>query len=89
MPATLEIILDQDNGFTVDASEPAAKFVRMGIWDHAFDAATAHLFNNAADAQNFIGKDSLGKERLAHSTFGERPECKGKGRDPGGLADRI
>lgn len=61
-PATLDIILDNDNNFAVDAAEPVASFVRIGLWDHAFDPATANLLNNSAEAQNFIGRDSLGKE---------------------------
>ncbi|HEY3838010.1 MAG TPA: hypothetical protein VGL72_15625, partial [Bryobacteraceae bacterium] len=60
IPAVFEVILDNDNNHTVDASEPVAKFVRLGIWDHAFDPATGNLINNAAEATNFIGNDSKG-----------------------------
>lgn len=62
IPAVLEIILDKDNNLAVDASEPVATFVRVGLWDHAFDQTTGVLFNQAADAKNFISKDSIGKE---------------------------
>src|SRR5262245_43170288 len=48
--ATLEIILDNDNNRTVDAAEPVATFVRMGIWDHGWDPATGNLRNNEAEA---------------------------------------
>src|SRR5205807_123269 len=62
IPATLEIVLDSDNNLSVDASEPAASFVRVGLWDHAFDQTTGVLFNQAADDKNFVSKDSVGKE---------------------------
>jgi hypothetical protein len=60
--ATLEIILDNNDNHAVDASEPVATFVRMGIWDHGWDPATGTLRNNEAEAQNFIGVDSVGTE---------------------------
>jgi hypothetical protein len=46
----------------VDAAEPVAAFVRMGIWDHGWDPATGTLRNNEAEGQNFIGLDSVGRE---------------------------
>jgi hypothetical protein len=61
-PALLEVILDSNNNFVVDAAEPVATFVRLGIWDHAFDPANGNLINNSADAHNFIGRDSKGPE---------------------------
>lgn len=33
-------------------------FVRLGLWDHAFDPITGNLLNGAADAAHFIGADS-------------------------------
>jgi hypothetical protein len=60
--ATLEIILDNNNNQVVDASEPVATFVRMGIWDHGWDPANGTLRNNEPEAQNFIGLDSVGTE---------------------------
>jgi len=62
VPAVLEIILDNNNNFAVDGAEPVATFVRLGIWDHGWDPATGNLINTAADAQNFIGKDSTGPQ---------------------------
>jgi len=62
VPATLEIVLDSNDAFAVDASSPAADFVRVGIWDHAFSAATGAVINNRADNQNFIGTDYDGVE---------------------------
>jgi hypothetical protein len=62
LPATLEIILDNDNNLAVDSGEPLAQFVRIGLWDHGWDPATGNLLNASADAQNFISKDSVGKE---------------------------
>ncbi|MCB0082127.1 MAG: peptidoglycan-binding protein, partial [Caldilineaceae bacterium] len=38
------------------ATAPAATFVRFGLWDNAFRANGA-LFNDAAEANNFIGAD--------------------------------
>jgi outer membrane protein OmpA-like peptidoglycan-associated protein len=40
------------------ANDPATTFVRIGLWDNAFDPATGNLRNNAAEAQNFIGSDT-------------------------------
>ena len=60
--ATVEIILDNDDNHAVDANEPAAQFVRVGLWDHAFDPATAAVRDNPAEDQNFIGLDSRGPE---------------------------
>jgi hypothetical protein len=62
IPATLEVILDNDNNLAVDAGEPVAVFVRVGLWDHAFNPANGNLLNSSGDAQNFISKDSVGKE---------------------------
>jgi hypothetical protein len=59
---TLEIILDNNNNQVVDAGEPVATFVRMGIWDHGWDPATGTLRNNEPEAQNFVGVDSVGRE---------------------------
>jgi hypothetical protein len=60
VPALLEVILDKDDNHVVDASEPTATFVRVGIWDHGFDPTNGNLINKSADAQNFIGRDSKG-----------------------------
>jgi len=62
VPALLEVILDNDNNQIVDASEPVATFVRVGLWDHAFDRTTGVLINQTADAKNFVSLDSVGKE---------------------------
>jgi hypothetical protein len=60
--ATLEIILDNDDNHAVDASEPVATFVRIGLWDHAFDASTGNLLNDATEVKNYVGSDSTGRE---------------------------
>jgi hypothetical protein len=57
---SVEVILDSNDDFLVDASEPVAAFVRVGIWDHAFDPATGTLINSSPDSKNFIGKDFKG-----------------------------
>jgi outer membrane protein OmpA-like peptidoglycan-associated protein len=45
---------------TAAAPVPAtATFARMGLWDHAF-RADGTLFNDAAEADNFVGADSRG-----------------------------
>ncbi len=62
VPSTLEIVLDNDDNLAVDAGEAVATFVRVGLWDHGWDPATGNLLNARADAQNFISKDSIGKE---------------------------
>ena len=55
--ATLEIIRDKDKDRTVDEQDPVLTFVRMGVWDNAYDAA-GNVKNAAAEAQNFIGDDT-------------------------------
>jgi hypothetical protein len=40
------------------AAAPAATFVRVGLWDNAFDTTTGSLLNGATDATHFIGRDS-------------------------------
>lgn len=60
--ATLQIILDINDNRAVDAAEPVATFVRMGIWDHGWDPTNGNLRNDEAEAQNFIGVDSVGRE---------------------------
>jgi hypothetical protein len=62
VPGLLEVILDSNNDFAVDKNEPVATFVRMGIWDHAFDPDNGNLFNTAPENKNFVGSDSVGKE---------------------------
>lgn len=42
---------------TATAAAAAATFVRMGLWDNAFNAAGV-LFNQLAEANNFAGADS-------------------------------
>ncbi|MFN7993071.1 MAG: hypothetical protein U0Q18_05695 [Bryobacteraceae bacterium] len=60
VPAVLEVVLDNGNAFAVNTASPTTDFVRVGIWDHAFDAATGNLLNNRAEAQNFVGADNKG-----------------------------
>ena len=55
--ARIDVIEDTDNDHVVGAAEPPAALVRIGLWDGAFDAA-GNLRNAAADASNFIGRDS-------------------------------
>jgi hypothetical protein len=43
---------------TASAIAPAATLIRVGLWDHAFDATTGALVNSAPDASNFISLDS-------------------------------
>ncbi|MCB0088457.1 MAG: hypothetical protein KDE54_11135, partial [Caldilineaceae bacterium] len=40
------------------AAAPALNFVRVGLWDDAFSAATGALLNNQAAANNFIERDA-------------------------------
>lgn len=40
------------------AGAPATTFVRVGLWDDAFDATTGVLLNGPTDATSFIGRDS-------------------------------
>ncbi len=40
------------------AAAAALDFVRLGLWDNAFDAVTGNLLNDTADARNFISLDN-------------------------------
>jgi hypothetical protein len=40
------------------ATASAATFVRIGLWDHAFDTTSGSLHNAQAEAANFVGADS-------------------------------
>ncbi|HEX8651032.1 MAG TPA: OmpA family protein [Pyrinomonadaceae bacterium] len=51
------IVVDLDVVTTPTANAPAVTFVRMGMWDNAFDAAGAVL-NTAVEANNFAGADT-------------------------------
>lgn len=55
--ATLEFVFDTDNNLQAGPTDAVTTFARMGLWDHAFDAAGAVL-NNEAEANNFIGADT-------------------------------
>lgn len=56
---TLTITLVQLEVTEVDTPlAPALTFVRVGLWDDAFDTATGALLNGATDATNFISRDS-------------------------------
>ena len=52
--ATIEIVLDDDNDTLVDDRAPVATFLRLGIWDQAYDAA-GDIRNNQAERDNFVG----------------------------------
>ena len=54
----IDIILDSNDDHVVDQNEPVARFVRVGLWDRAFDSATGNLHNDAAEATNFVGADT-------------------------------
>ena len=43
---------------TGTAAAPAVAFTRIGLWDHAFNAAGVVAFNVAAEASNFVGADT-------------------------------
>jgi len=55
--ATLEFVFDTNNDLRVDATDRPTAFVRIGHWDHAFQA-TGAVFNNEAEADNFVGADT-------------------------------
>jgi len=55
--ARIDIIEDTDDDTVVGATEPPVALVRIGLWDRAFDAS-GNLNNAAAEATNFIGRDS-------------------------------
>lgn len=54
--AVLEIVLDHDDDHVVDQSAPLAEYVRIGLWDHGYDAA-GNIKNAAAESDNFVGSD--------------------------------
>lgn len=43
---------------TANNTAPPVAFVRIGLWDHAFDATTGALRNAEAEGNNFVGQDS-------------------------------
>lgn len=55
--ATLEIVLDDDGDHRVDARAPVATFVRMGLWNHAYNDPAGDLRNGEAEADNFVGSE--------------------------------
>jgi hypothetical protein len=64
--AKIEFVLDSDADHKAEASGAVATFLRMGLWDNAFDppaagspAGTANaLANAAAEDKNFVGADT-------------------------------
>ena len=78
LTATLEVVADSNDDTTVDASEAATDFVRVGLWDHAFEAATGNLINTSDDKKNFIGQDSKGKEARRFYFRVTDPNAKGQ-----------
>jgi hypothetical protein len=56
--AAVEVILDSDTNFVVDENEPVARFVRVGLWDRAFDSITGNVRNAEAETANFVGGDT-------------------------------
>ncbi|MEO8335395.1 MAG: hypothetical protein ABI664_10500 [bacterium] len=57
VPATIEIVRDHNNRHLVDQTSPTVNFVRVGLWDHAYDAAFA-VRNGPAEVNNFVGSDT-------------------------------
>ncbi|HEY3068352.1 MAG TPA: OmpA family protein [Methylomirabilota bacterium] len=64
--AKLEFVLDGNGDRKIDASDPATTFLRMGLWDNAFDPPPAGsgagaanvLANDVAEDKNFVGADT-------------------------------
>jgi hypothetical protein len=57
IPASIEFVFGQANKLSVDENDPATVFVRMGLWDHAFDS-TGTILNKADEKDNFAGADT-------------------------------
>jgi hypothetical protein len=55
---TLEFVLDRDNNHAAGETEAATSFVKIGLWDNAFDTTSGNLINNRSETSNFIGSDS-------------------------------
>lgn len=53
----IDIVLDANDDHLVDQSEPVAKFVRVALWDRAFDGTTGVLQNTSTEVTNFAGAD--------------------------------
>lgn len=65
LAAKLEFVLDSDDDHKAETSGAVATFLRMGLWDNAFDPPTAPplteggvLLNDAAEEKNFVGADT-------------------------------
>jgi hypothetical protein len=57
--ATVEFVDDPSDTHTVDASNPVATFVRMGLWDHAFTCGNPGTLNDdVTEVKSFVGADS-------------------------------
>jgi hypothetical protein len=57
VPASIEFVFGQVNKLSADENDPATVFVRMGLWDHAFDSSGTVL-NKADEKDNFAGADT-------------------------------
>ena len=53
----IEVILDHDGDHVVDHVSPVTTFVRIGLWDRAYDGA-GNINNSSAEAGNFVGADT-------------------------------
>jgi hypothetical protein len=57
IPPSIEFVFGQANKLSADENDPATLFVRMGLWDHAFDS-TGAVLNKTDEKDNFAGADT-------------------------------
>ncbi|MFN8496342.1 MAG: OmpA family protein [Anaerolineae bacterium] len=55
---TPPLVPAQADTFSPTAASPAARAVRIGLWDRAFDSTTGNLRNQRTETLNFVGADS-------------------------------
>lgn len=57
VPPTIEFVFGKANKLSADENDAATTFVRMGLWDHAFDS-TGTVLNKLDEKDNFAGADT-------------------------------
>ncbi len=58
-PLPMQVVEDTNTNHAVDDSDTVLKYVRFGLWDHAFNTNTpTGVINDNSESTNFIGCDS-------------------------------
>jgi hypothetical protein len=57
VPPAIEFVFGRANKLSADENDPTTLFVRMGLWDHAFDS-TGAILDKPDEKDNFAGADT-------------------------------